>query len=114
MSVQTLTGILPQISSLYFPEISKKKLGISAFLLLFVLSFLYFYQARENIQANFLVSRYEAEVDSLIQANKDLEAKVAQVSSFDNLEEVFLSQGYEEVGTIHYIKIMDNAIAKAE
>ncbi len=93
------------------PNISFKKVYITLFILLSISVVLSIVQFGSMIKASYMFSGYEKQLDDLSQQNRALEIKLSQAGSLGSIEELVAELDYEEVGTIQYIRVLEDQVA---
>ncbi|MDP3991197.1 MAG: hypothetical protein Q8P63_02800 [Candidatus Nealsonbacteria bacterium] len=81
-------------------------LSVVCFLLVF-----YIFQISEMTRASFAVSNYERKMAQLINESKGLEINFSNISSLNSLEALLASLNYQDVGKVHYIEMLEGAVA---
>ncbi len=85
MSTQVL---VQSISAISLPRISFRKICIFGFILAAFLLIFYIFQISEVTRASFFAVKYEGEITSLLQQNRNLETNLSKGNSLANLETV--------------------------
>jgi len=101
--------------SLIRPLIFKWKLSFRAFCLagfslIISLIGLYVFQISSVTQASFTVANYEEQIAYMDKESKNLQLNFSNVSSLSGLEEALVAKGYEKVGKINYIQMLEGAV----
>jgi len=83
-------------------------LGLS---LIFSLIGFYIFQVSAVTQASFAIANYEKKISDLDKEFKNLQLSFSDASSLSSLEETLVAKGYEKVGKIQYIQVLENTVA---
>jgi len=70
----------------------------------------YVFQVSYVTQASFTIADYEKQIADLDKEFKNLQLNFSNVSSLSSLEETLVARGYEKVGKIHYIQVLESAV----
>lgn len=100
--------IRPLVFKLKFNSKIAWFLGFSLVILL--ISF-YIFQIAAVTQTSFAVANYEKQIKGAEKEFKNLQLNFSGISSLSGLEEVLVAKGYEKVGKIHYIQVLEGAVA---
>lgn len=76
-------------------------------MLIGVLLTLFVFQINSVIQKTYSLKNYEKELVLLSEKNRNLEIKVAQLNSLENVESLVRDLNYEKIGEISYIQLME-------
>ncbi|MFH1780962.1 MAG: hypothetical protein ABH841_03090 [Candidatus Nealsonbacteria bacterium] len=107
------SAICPSIIS---PFILKWKLGfktawVLGFALMIALVGFYIFQINIVTQSSFTAVKYEKQIADLDKEFKNLQINFFDVSSLSGLEASLVAKGYEKVGKIHYIQVLEDTVA---
>jgi len=92
-------------------KFSMKALGFAGFALVLALIGFYVFQVSAVTQASFAIGNYEGQIADMDKEFKNLQLNFSGKSSLSGLEEALVANGYEKVGKIHYIQVLDTAVA---
>ncbi|MBU0476850.1 hypothetical protein KKB68_02500 [Patescibacteria group bacterium] len=94
---------VPRISLRFFWALS----------LISVLALLFFYIIQVNLATSesYQIHAYQKELNKLSQANEFLEINTAQIGSLGNIEKEIKDLGFEKLGTVSYIKVLEGVVA---
>jgi hypothetical protein len=92
-------------------KFNMKAFGMAGFALVFALIGFYIFQISAVTQVSFTVVDYEKKIAQLDKEFKNLQLNFSDASSLSGLEEALVARGYEKVGKIHYIQVLDSAVA---
>ena len=102
--------------SMIFPLIFRWKFSLKTVwflgfsLIVFLIGF-YVFQISYITRASFSVASYEKQIAGLNREFKDLQLNFSDTNSLSGLEEVLVAKGYEKVGKINYIQVLESAVA---
>ena len=71
----------------------------------------YIFQVSYITQASFNVAHLEKQIAGSDKEFKNLQLNFSNTSSLSGLEEAIVAKGYENVGKIHYIQVLEGAVA---
>lgn len=108
--VQTLS--LQKVSAIRLPKINWKALLLFGFCGVLFFSVLYVFQINEMIRGGYVIKSYQTQIDNLIQENKNLEVKLAQISYLENIQNKAAKLNFIRVKKIGYIQILDSSLAQ--
>lgn len=99
----------------YFPLNLKWKLSFQyLYPLLFVLIGLLFvldiFQINSVIQNTYLLKNYEKELNLLSEDTKNLEIKLAQTNTLENIETLIKDSSYKKIEEIRYIQLIGSQV----
>lgn len=101
--------VLPKVSL-----ISLRFFGIlSLFLIILLLAF-YIFQISDVVSRGYQIQNYQKKLNKLSEETKLLEINSAQINSLGGIEERIQEMGFEKVGKIHYIQILESQIAAGQ
>jgi uncharacterized membrane protein YfbV (UPF0208 family) len=92
-------------------KLSLKAVCLAGFSLILSLAGLFIFQVSSITQSSFAIAGLEKEIAGMDKEFKNLQASFADTSALSGLEEVLASKGYEKVGKIHYIQVLENTVA---
>jgi len=92
-------------------KFNTKALGTAGFAVVLALIGFYIFQISSVTQMSFTVVDYEKRIDQLDKEFKSLQLNFSDASSLSGLEEALMARGYEKVGKINYIQVLDTAVA---
>lgn len=70
----------------------------------------YIFQVSETTRISFTVTNYEKKAVELDREFKNLQINFSNVSSLSGLEGALVAKGYEKVGKISYIQMLEGAV----
>jgi len=91
---------------------SNKAIWVTSILLVTVLLTMYIIQINLITGSAYTISGLEQQLRTLKDTNKDLEATYMQATQFRNLDELASTMGFEKIGLVSYIKVIDTAVAQ--
>lgn len=98
--------VLPKISL-----ISLRFLGILSSLLVILLFAFYVFQVSDAVSRGYQLQNYQKRLNQLSEESKLLEINSVQIHSLGSVEKRIQEMGFEKVGKIHYIQILESQIA---
>ena len=94
-------------------KLSQKAVWILGFSLVISLICFYVFQISFITQASFTLANLEKQIAGLNKEFKNLQLDLSDASSLPGLEKILVANGYEKVGKIHYIQVLEStAVAK--
>ncbi|MBU2540052.1 hypothetical protein KJ786_02735 [Patescibacteria group bacterium] len=103
---------LAKMATIRLPKINWKALLLFGFCGVLFFSVLYVFQINEMIRGGYVIKSYQAQVDNLIQGNKNLEIRLAQISYLENIQSKAAELNFTQVKRIGYIQILDSSLAQ--
>ena len=91
-------------------KFSLKTVLFFGFSLIISLIGFYIFQISAITQASFSVANYEKQISGLNKEFKNLQVSFSDTNSLSGLETALVAQGYEKVGKIHYIQILESTV----
>jgi len=92
-------------------KLSLKAVCLLGFSLIVSLVGFYIFQISAVTRSSFTIASLEKQVAGLDKEFKNLQTNFSNKSSLSSLEEVLVAKGYEKVGKIHYIQVLENTVA---
>lgn len=92
-------------------KFSFKAVGLAGFSLIVFLIGFYVFQVSVITEASFTVANLEKQIADLNKESKNLQISFSLSSSLSGLETALVANGYEKVGKIHYIQVLEGAVA---
>lgn len=89
---------------------SKFFLSLGFFSIIFLVGF-YVFQISAVTQTSFTVANYEKKIANLDKEFKNLQVNFSDLNSLSGLEKTLVDKGYEKVGKIHYVHVLEGAVA---
>lgn len=74
-------------------------------------SIFFVFQINQVTQASYLVLEHERQIQGLSQSKENLETNFVQNSSLQDIETLAQELNFEKQGKIHYIKVLEGAVA---
>ena len=71
----------------------------------------YVFQLNEMAQDRYLVENCKQKINEIISANKNLEINFTQTNSLQSIETLVQNLNFETIDEIHYIRILEPAMA---
>ncbi len=90
---------------------NKKILLFMSFALLFLLLAFYVFQINNFVSSGYILRNQQKSFEKLSQENEKLETSSAAAGSLGRAEEKISELGFEKISKIHYIQIMETAVA---
>lgn len=86
---------------------------ISSFCLFSVifLCIFFVFQINQVTQASYLVLEHQKQIQGLSQAKENLETNFVQNNSLEDIDSLAQELNFEKQGKIHYIKVLEGAVA---
>lgn len=84
---------------------------LSALSIILFLAF-YIFQANSMVSEKYLLKDYQKKLNNLSRENEFLEINSAQVNSLGNIENLVKDFGFEKVGQVHYIQVLESQVVK--
>jgi len=84
---------------------------ISGFFLIIFLTGFYIFQVSSVTQASFSIANYEKQIAGLDKEFKSMQVNFSNSSSQSDIERLLADKGYEKVGKINYIQVLEGAVA---
>jgi len=85
---------------------------IAGVLSAFLLVIFYVIQYENAMSLGFESRNQENRIAFLEQRNRDLKVTFTNVTSLDNIEKVALDSGFEKVGNVTYVEVLESSFAK--
>jgi len=79
------------------------------FLLLIPLLAFYIFQINSVVSGSYQVQRYQKGIDEMTGENKFLEVSSAMINSLESVDGRVQELGFEKIGKIHYIQIIESS-----
>lgn len=92
-------------------KLSSKTVWFLGFSLIVSLVGFYIFQVTSVTQASFTVANLEKQIAQSDREFKNLQISFSGANSLSGLETVLVARGYEKVGKIHYIQVLEGAVA---
>lgn len=105
----SLPVIHPLILKLKF---NLKVFGILSFFSILTLLAFYIFQINSVVSEGYQIKNYEKKLNELSRENETLEINSIQINSLRNIEEKIKELGFEKVGPVHYIRVLESQIVK--
>jgi hypothetical protein len=93
---------------------NKKILVLMSVSLVFFLLAFYIFQINNLVSNNYLLKSQQKSLIKLNQENERLAANLAGVGSLGSAEERVSELGFKKISGIHYIQILEGAVASAK
>ncbi|MFH1575410.1 MAG: hypothetical protein ABIB55_00505 [Candidatus Nealsonbacteria bacterium] len=87
------------------------KIWFMGFSLIISLISFYVFQISAVTQSSFTIANYEKQIAGLDKDFKNLQLNFSGTSSLSGIEDELFAKGYEKVGKIHYIQVLDDTVA---
>ncbi len=87
-----------------------KTVCLLGFSLIISLIGFYIFQVSAITQASFTIAHLEKQIVGLDKEFKGLQLNFSNTNSLSGLEEALIAKGYEKVGKIHYIQVLEGAV----
>ena len=81
-----------------------RALRLLGFALVVGFSLFYIVQVNQMIRDKYLIENYEQKIGLLTRENKNLEERLSQLSSLENIEMLIENLDYEKVDYVYYIR----------
>lgn len=91
-------------------RINLKIFWILSFSLILSLSAFYVFQVNSVVSENYQIQNYQRKLNEFSQENGTLEINSAQVNSLGNVEKQIQELGFEKVGKIHYLRVLETQV----
>lgn len=88
-----------------------KALALAGLTLAFCLICFYIFQINEVTRASFAIASYDKQLKELDKEFKSLQVNYSGLSSLSNLEAILVDKGYEKVGKVQYIQVLETTVA---
>lgn len=92
-------------------KLSLKTVWFLGFSLIVSLIGFYVFQVSYVTQASFSIASLEKQITGLDKECKNLQINYSGTSSLSGLETALVAKGYEKVGKINYIQVLEGAVA---
>ena len=92
-------------------KLSLKAVCLVGFSLIVSLVGFYIFQISAITEKSFTIANLDKQLTGLNKEFKNLQTNLSDTSSLSGLEEVLVAKGYEKVGKIHYIQVLENTVA---
>ena len=92
-------------------KFSLKTVCLMGFSLIVSLIGFYIFQISAITEKSFTIANYEKQITDLDKEFKNMQLNFSNASSLSGLEEALVAKGYEKVGKIHYIQVLENTVA---
>ena len=79
-------------------------------IIIFVLLTFYILQINAEVSQQYQVQQYEKKISEISKENQELEIKLTQANSLEQITGFLGVSGFEKVDKIHYIKILDGQV----
>jgi hypothetical protein len=86
---------------------------LSALAVVFLLVF-YVFQINNLVSSKYFLTAQQKSLKNLSQENEKLEANLASLGSLNDIEGKVSQLGFERIGQIHYVQILEGAVARAK
>jgi cell division protein FtsB len=93
-----------------FSRISLKFFWIFNLVLIPILLLFCIFQLNSYAEKNYLLQKYEKQLEQLSKENKILEINFSKANSFENIDKFLKNQNFKKIGKIEYIKVLENAV----
>jgi hypothetical protein len=93
---------------------NKKILILLSALAVFSLLVFYIFQINNLVSGKYLLAAQQKSFKNLSQENEKLEANLANLGSLSDIEGKVSELGFERIGQIHYVQILEGAVARAK
>lgn len=75
-----------------------------------ILSIFYIFQISSVVSESYQVQKYQKKINELAEENKFLEINSIKVNSLENIDGRIQELGFERVGKIHYIQVLEGSV----
>ncbi len=93
---------------------NKKILILTAFSIIFSLLIFYIFQINNLVSKSYSLQSYQKNIEKISLENDKMESNLADAGSLQNAEVRISELGFEKITKIHYIQILENAVARAQ
>lgn len=83
---------------------------ILSIILIIALIGFYVFQINSIVSESYQIQNYQKTLNAISQKNEILEINLAQVNSLENIKNQIEELGFEKVGQVHYIRVLESQI----
>lgn len=88
-----------------------KNICLLGFFSIIALISFYVFQMNALTKSSFAIADYEQHIIMADKEFKNLQTNFSNASSLSSLEQTLIAGGFEKVGKIHYIQVLDDTVA---
>ena len=93
---------------------NKKIFILAAISFIFCLLIFYIFQINNLVSKSYSLQSYQKNIEKIFSENEKMESNLAGVRSLQNAEARISELGFEKITKIHYIQILESAVATAK
>ncbi len=93
---------------------NKNILILVAISIIFSLLVSYIFQINSLVSKSYSLKSYQKNIEKISSENEKMESSLAGAGSLQNAEVRIAELGFEKITKIHYIQILENAVARAQ